>query len=854
MPDINKIYIPKRVSAELRKIYSETVTVVCAPDGTGKSTTLREYIAHSRPKDVSVRFITESESTGSCFSQISSVITGKPYSEPLTDSELTVLRERFRNASPEKPLILVVDCAHAIDTLLGNYRTARLLSECSCARFVFVCSFLRQAYHQMAELLGFHLIERGQIALTAEETAEYAASCGISVNIGDVYLVSGGSFLRTRLCFMLAAQGRDFTGCTSGSQLVRALLETQSPRLTGAATIASAFNDISQATCAKLGAFTSITEHFGADLLNSDAITTELKNLRSLIPLVEINCRRKTVKLHPVLRQALYTLFFRFPDHVQHDMRIFFGREYLRTGKNYYAFCEFFLAGEFELAAGVHYNEPVNYYMLKKSSRLLQRFVLECPLTCKPALPRLLRVISLLMHTNLRPTLTGRFREIIDWISHSPDLSGAERRSLLSYAYALRTNESLYVLDKMGDNIKRAYDMFRGRREYEAPPFPWAMYSPSVFFLLHRRGYSIHTETAQFTRYQHMYTEMLDHGRYTDIIFSGEAKYCQGDIPGALELFSAAASLCTGVKDLDTKLCAMYNAAKCCLYLGEYTQFFEFVNGILRIERSKFSREEGDCARLYLGLLRALRGGGAEDMWYALSAEDSEPLRSHITDPYFAVIRAVYYVLREKYDTLEVLAAHYIELAAEAGNEGAGITLRLLSAQALLSLGSHERAVQYACEAFNSVLENDIPAVAAEVYPICPDLFEQVKPLNPVRLHPVIDEAIRLGKEFQRGVETVRSYEMTYLSNIDQDNHAEHYVEPIRRLAASSAERRKKLGLSEQAFIYAIMAASGVSNSEISGLLGVTENSVKSSLKRTFAQLGIKNRRELIGIVPVLRS
>lgn len=853
MPDISRIFIPKRISTELRTIYSSTVTVVCAPDGTGKSTLLREYISSTRTKNISVRFITEADSTGGCFSQLCTLVTGKQYSEPITDSELSFLRELFSSSKPEKPLLIVVDCDYAADTLLGNYRTAKLLAECKCARFVFVCSFLRNAYHKMVKKMGFCLLAAEQLSLTAEETAEYAQFCGVNVNIGDVFNTSRGSFLSTRLCFMLAQNGRDFTKLTSGSLLIRALLELQPARMTGAITIASAFNDFSQAICAKLSTFSAITGFFGTDLLSPDAIITELSALRSLIPLVEINRRRKTVKFHPVLRQALYTLFFRFPDIVQHDMRIFFGREYLRTGKNYYAFCEFFLAGEYELAAGVHYNAPVSYYMLMKSSRQLQRFVLECPLTCKQALPRLLRVISLLMHTDLSAALTDRFQEIIRYIASTPALSTSERKPLLSFAYALRTNEALYTLDKMGSYIMRAYDMFRGIQEYDAPMFPWGMYSPSVFFLLHRRGYSVHTETAQFTRYQRMYTEMLNHGRYNDIIFSGEAKYCQGDLSGALKLLSRVSSLCSGTGDISTRLCAMYNSAKCCLYLGEYTQFFEFVSGIQRIERANFSREEGDCARLYLGLLRALRGGGAEDMWYALSADDNEPLKNRFTAPYFVLIKAVFYVRKEQYGVLAHAAPQFIETAREAGNEGAEASLRLLSAQALLSLGSHQSAVQYAEEAFRSVQENGIISIAAEIYVICPELFSQIKPLLPQELHPVTDEAVRLGRQFQRGAEAIRSYELTYLSNTSQIQSGGHFLVPLKRLLSETQTCRQQLGLTEMAYSYAVLAASGIPNSEIGRLFNISENSIKSSLKRTYAALGIKNRRGLIGIVPTLK-
>ena len=63
----------------------------------------------------------------------------------------------------------------------------------------------------------------------------------------------------------------------------------------------------------------------------------------------------------------------------------------------------------------------------------------------------------------------------------------------------------------------------------------------------------------------------------------------------------------------------------------------------------------------------------------------------------------------------------------------------------------------------------------------------------------------------------------------------------------------QELGLSVTAFKYAVMAASGLENKEICRLFSVSEDSVKSSLKRTFAALGVKNRRGLIGKIPTIK-
>lgn len=853
MPDTSRIYIPKRVSGMLRGIYTSRVTVVSAPDGCGKSTLVREFTSRTRPAGISLRTITGARNTGECFAQICAIVTGQEFAEPLSEREFMAVSQEFAAARPKKPLLIIVDCDCAARTALGNYRTAKLLRDCRCARFVFVSSAMKPAYRGLAHEMGFTLIERDSLSMNISEVMEYAGRCGISFNAREAYSACRGSFLGTRLCLMLAQRGENFQNLTAEGRLIRAVLQPGPVSLHGALTAAAAFPELPEEFLSDLRAFSAVTEFFGAELFTRAGIIRELERLRQMIPLVDIDRRTSAVKIHPTMIHAAYRVFFEFPENVQHDMRVCFARHFNRIGESFSSFLEYFLAGEYQLAADVRTRVRVSYFMLMRSSTLLQRFVTECPLSCKAAIPRILRMNALLMHSPLRPMLLGKFDEIISWVEDSEDHSAAEKRRLISYAYALKSNEDLYSLDKMGANIKRAYDLFKIRREYEAPKFPWTMYAPSVFCLIHRRGHSMQTENAQFTRYQHMYTEMLNHGKYAQMIFTGEMKYYQGDLTGGLELLSAAATFCSVREQGAIRLAALYSAAKCCLYLGDYEEFYEILTDIHDTEHAHANAEEGECAKLCLGLLRGLRGGGFDDMWYAICSEDTDMLCNRYTAPYFALVKAMYFLRSGKYDLLSGHTEQFFNAADSAENEAVSIALRLCTAQASLSLGSFERASMALTRALDIAMENRIPSALGEICAAFPELFGQIEQMLPEKYSVIIHQAQRLGAEFRRGVETVRTYEITYAASVQRDNFAEHYLAPLKSLLDSAESLRQELGLSVTAFKYAVMAASGLENKEICRLFSVSEDSVKSSLKRTFAALGVKNRRGLIGKIPTIK-
>ena len=126
-----------------------------------------------------------------------------------------------------------------------------------------------------------------------------------------------------------------------------------------------------------------------------------------------------------------------------------------------------------------------------------------------------------------------------------------------------------------------------------------------------------------------------------------------------------------------------------------------------------------------------------------------------------------------------------------------------------------------------------------------PELFELAK-LLPYTEASYAEEIVERGKEYRMGIDAVRSYELS----VSGGDNLHSMKETMLLKRAEAACSNKKLNITDRAYKYAVLASIGLSNAEIANICSVSEDSVKSSLKRTFAKANIRSRSQLKTIIP----
>ncbi|MGN0649573.1 MAG: hypothetical protein ACI4KM_03980 [Oscillospiraceae bacterium] len=841
----DEVFIPKRLYERMKAIYNKKLTIITAPDGSGKTTLTYEFIARTRSSDFACKSF-RGKTADECFMRLSEYVTGKPEHIPLTDSELVRLKEIFSAAKPpEKNTLLIFDAPAAAEMLLTCLRCAELLKSSLPYSLLILTDREYSGDEEISRHYDIEHIYENELAFTEYELAQYLKMCGVDyLSASEIYRLTHGRIQHIRLCILAARAGESCSETPAGL-FYHGLMNALTPEQRCGIMIAVTFDRISPRFCRELSQTVSVSAGLDPSCFETDAIIDNVKLVGKMTGAIHINRHTLEVSFNRVVRLAVKRHFDSLPFEQQRGWRICIANEYLRCGENFFAFCELFLAEEWEQAANVRTLESMSLDTLLAAKELLFRFVTTCPLDCKPIIPRLLRVTALLMLTSKKDSLRGKFAEITAYLQTSQDYTERERRQILSYAYLMRTYEHFYELGTMGNTIKTAYDLFSTAIQRGELFHSWTMYSPSVFCMIHKYSTPVKIEREQFTRYMKMYVEMAGHGYYTAELFNAESILFEGKPEAARSLFER---IVNEAQDITPLLEALFMSAISCMCLGLYEPYARHLRRIIEITHRRMGTEEGDMGLLCFALLGWLRGGSVMDMWH-LAGIDSQRVRTNrYSEPFVYLITCKLIMRRLGYKELVDKITQFRNAAQAVSNEVLAVCFTLYEAEVHRLYGCEEKSAELLSAALETTHRKGtdfFPAMFSVHYP---ELFRLAQAL-PYSEAAYAEEIVERGKKFRMGIEAVRSYELS----VTGGDNLHSIKDTILLKRACAACRDKRLDISDRAYKYAVLASVGLSNAEIANICSVTEDSVKSSLKRTFAKAGIRSRSQLKTIIPPIK-
>lgn len=842
-----KIYIPKRIYEELRGIYEGKVTVIAAPDGSGKSTFLSEFVVRSRKDGISCRFIRSSSTAEEAFALLSGIILGEKRYIPISSEEESALVKEFAQTALPKDTIIIIDCEGA-EQLMGSLRFARLAENGIPARLVLTVRSLNTAQQDICGKFGFGIIAADKLLLTLDEAREYALLCGADPKTAEtLYPVSGGNIMKLRFALALYANGKRIP--ENGSRVLTEYMDTCfSIEEKGAIMAAASFPYLPDDYIEELAGLDIMRKVFGEDTFTRETILDLIDGVHRRTGMISLNRRNGRLSCHPLLFKNILDEFYGAPPAVQKPFRTALAHQFLRNGNTYYACVQFALAGDYAAAAACPSTTRVSMSLLLRSRDTILRIVDAAPMDCKPFFGRYLRFVALLMLTDKRELVKDRFYLAEKYISAARDYAPAQRLEMLSYIHTLRTYEDFFRIEKMGTHIKRAYELHRGRTANDAPFYAWNLYTPSVFSLIHRYSMPIAAESEQFLRYQKMYTEMIEHGEHICELYSAETLYYVGDLKNAAEQAYAGLCGCTEEKNKPTRIAFLLLCSKIALFSGEYHTFASMAKELGGLLHNEGMNELGTMAAMCLAELSSYWHEAEDTVFFLRCMSDEEILVNRYLAPFVYLTIAVMDMQKNDYSSVLGNADKYLAAADDVRSETVKIKMLLVFAAAALNSGQENTAAMWAERAAEKLARTDITAPAAEIFVMFPELAEFAEQTLPARYSLYIGKSAELAASHRRGIEAVMTYRIAATKRIAPKSFVTK--ESIMLMTAQMDAERKRLSLSKREFACAVLAASRFSNAEAARIMGASEDSIKSCLKRAFAKLGLRSRGQLKSIVP----
>jgi len=837
------VYIPQRTYERLKCIYSERITVVCAPTGSGKSTILREFVRRSRPDGYSCRFVTGCSSMDECFGSMCRILFGKPERMPIIDEDAATLYGRFREVRLERPLLVVLDCSVSAEMLLGNLHCLRLFQLCEGLHIVAVSDEYSHFQHRLITQLSLCEITEQELALTAEETRQYLSLCGAdNADYEKIAARTGGNIFRISLCALMIKQGIHIRSYDT-IRLIHAALISSVDRVTHLAMLcASAYFVINESICSKLAAVPVIAAYFGEDAFDVKRLYDCLDRVNAVLSVVSVDKRTGVCEVHQLAQTAINRSFVLLPQNVQHSICLVNAEVFAERDMYFVAFCNCVMARDYYKAAEMaEKGDYASIIPLFNAREVMFKFVLECPLDCRPILPWLIHVLVLMMFTPYKERVMFRFDEIIRYISTSTSYTEREKRTMLAYTYSMRTYQDFYVIDKMGMNIKRAYEYFNGERVYAPPFYLWALYVPSVFALVHRYSVPLSAQSEQYVRYNRMYLELSGQGCFFDQVYLAEMRYSVGDIADAWARARAILREAVQPEDIAPRLIAYTVATNCAILSGSYEEYKGYIADVAAIMRDASSGEVYQMGALCLAIIGCHDGSGA-DVWRITAVPDAMLLSNRFAAPFCMYVRCISMLADKEYSRLISRLDYFLDNIAETGSETLELKVRLCAAVAYYNMKDMHEALEQMRTVLGVLVRSEVIMPAVEMCIHAPQLFEYAR--QHISEHTdYLGEIMRIAKPMRRSVDDLRTRQLTEIGR--EFRHYDAVRRQLDRLDECAKDVRKRLGITAKALGYAVFAAHGYSNEEIAKQFGSTADSVKSSLKRTFAVLGVRSRAQL---------
>jgi LuxR family maltose regulon positive regulatory protein len=815
MAGINTVYMSERLAGKLGAVTHYPLTIVSAPMGYGKTTTIKKYFSGhaANPRQVIWKamlgngpdgfwkdFVTAFACVNPAFSEAAALLP-----LPLTGEGrrqfLRLFLELCENQKEETILILddmqMADCDEIRAFL---YFFSRSLPQ--SFHMVLLCrsqSYSRDSVFRIYGLAQYLFLE--DFVFSPKDISAYAKAYGIGISHADavrLYSISSGWPALVKMNLMEYEQSGVFFAESEIFQILKDVL--YDPLSESAKSLLSALS-----VC---GAFTAKQAEY---ICGSTDIHGLLKELSDDGLHLRRDRHSGEYKISPILSawfqsqksgddsaclNRLAEWYLKIDENA-------LARQIFHKTKNFDALMEAVEKRRFNVHYGRDELEFISYYT-------------DCPAEIRRRHPWAIltfaRQLFALGHDKMGEQVCREFEETMKLRA---DLDG-ERRKELEGTYEVLLAYSQYNdLSKMLEHLRKAQAKFSPQDARIIWPDAGVNDSFSLLYMYHRRPGDLQKETALFSEYGPAYSKLiggwLDGAEY---VFQAESQYITGDFQAAE--ISLHKAMLTVHRD------NQWNIWVCAAVLQMRIHFMKgnwhAIEYLLDEVRESGSAQDSGRIAPAVSMLEIFLYSKLEQPARVSDLFDKMPKERFRLVPRATAMLYCFHseALLAKGETMRLLALsdEYLASAKAYPNIYAEILLRITFSGAYQQLNQPLKAKECLQSALELALPDNIIVPFVEMFRY---IIEVLPLVDMDACREEIDEISRLGREY------IKTSKKMLSAQFSADN----------------------FGLTNREMEIAGLAAMRLSNKEIADKLFISESTVKTQLARAFSKLDIKKRRDL---------
>ena len=806
------LYFSERITNAMRQITDYPLTIVEAPMGYGKTTAVREQLNFYKDNVLWQRVYDNSLSSfwsGFChlFSRFGGV-----HSQSLLQLEFpndsvslgAVLNIIENIELPAKTFIVIDDYHLAECSNTNSFIEFLVMSEITDMHIVLITRYTHFPMLEELQLKGYlYHIKQESFELMPEDIIDYYKRCGISINskdAGELYSLTEG-WISALYLLMLNFGSR-------GESLHLDHIHTLIDKV-----VYNPLPEGSRDLLINMCIFNSFTIEQAAYFWKGDNPASHIDLLVGKNAFVTYDSREKTYFMHSILKSFLREKLESKEKPYREALYKKAAHWYMENGDYLLSMSYAYLAGDFnalfqaiELDKGQSFNSDYKDVVIK--------YFEECPEESKRKFPYAMLILARRMFTFNEVGLFKRIcAEFLTDIQNMDSLDADFKNKLLGEYELLLSFTGYNDIEKMSEYHRRACGLLKSPSSIHDGKGSWTFGSPSILYMFYRKTGELENEVQIIREAMPFYYQITnDHGKGAEKVMEAEHFYYMGDFENSEIVMHKAFQAASQTPQSGIIICAVFLQIKLALMKGDFTRILHLFKQMRKDINDKkwylFMHTLDMCEAYIYACLNTKE-------FIPLWIKNGEFKNTRLLFPAMAYLNIVYgrvLLINGEYLKLIGSTESFIGIASVFPN-------LLGQIYTYIYLAAANSRIYRQKEALAALRQSLDLAMPDRVYMPFVENCDYIKPL--------LEEFGRQGiycQEIARILELHKPYQKA-VGLITKEHFAE-----------------SKPALTEREIEIAQLAAEGFSNKEIGERLFISQNTVKTQLKRIFEKLHINSR------------